>query len=81
MWLERLSVCFTPSSNEVVDHKSEESADKIAAGRPWRVRDFLSFVQKTYQKGDVADVSQTYPTILCSKSVGDMPGGRGTRVG
>jgi hypothetical protein len=44
VWLERLSIYFTPSSNEIVDHKSKESADKIAAGRPWRVRDFLSFV-------------------------------------
>jgi hypothetical protein len=61
VWLERLSVCFAPSSNEIVDHKSKESADKTAAGRPWRVRDFLSFVQKTHEKGDVADVSQTHP--------------------
>jgi hypothetical protein len=58
VWLERLSVHFTPSSNETVDHKSKESADKIAAVRPWRVRDFLSFVWKTHQKGDV---SQTHP--------------------
>jgi hypothetical protein len=70
-WLERLSICFAPSSNGTVDHKSKESADKIAAGGPWRVRDFLSFVQKTYQKGDVADVSQTCPIMsFAQKALG-----------
>jgi hypothetical protein len=47
----------------MVGLKSNESADGEAAGSPWRVRDFLSFVQKTYQKRDVADVSQIYPII------------------
>jgi hypothetical protein len=71
VWLERFSVCFAPSSNEIVDHKSEESADKIAAGGPWRVRDFLSFVQKTHQKGDVADVSQICPIMsFAQKALG-----------
>jgi hypothetical protein len=69
VWLQRLSNYFTPSSNEIVDHKSSESADKIVAGRPWRVRDFLSFVQKTYQERDVADVSQIYPIISFAQKV------------
>jgi hypothetical protein len=58
-----LSIYFTPSSNEIVDHRSNETADGGAAGRPWRVRDFLSFVQKTYQERDVADASKIYPII------------------
>jgi hypothetical protein len=69
VWLERLSVCFAPSSNETVDHKSNESADKIAAGRPWRARDFLSFEQKTCQKGGVADVSQMHPIMSFAQKV------------
>jgi hypothetical protein len=61
--LVRFSVCFTPFSNEMVSRKSNESADGEAAGGPWRVRDFLSFVWKTYQKRDVADVSQIHPIM------------------
>jgi hypothetical protein len=59
--LVRLSVCFTPSSNEMVSLKSNESANGEATGGPWRARDFLSFVWKTHQKRDVADVSQMHP--------------------
>jgi hypothetical protein len=61
--LVRLSIYFAPSSNEMVSRKSNESADGEAAGGPWRVRDFLSFVWKTYQKRDVADVSQIHPIM------------------
>jgi hypothetical protein len=57
-----MSIYFIPSSKEMVSLKSNESAAGEAAGGPWRVvRDFLSFVWKTYQKRDVADVSQMYP--------------------
>jgi hypothetical protein len=65
--LVRLSIYFTPSSNEMVSLKSNESEAGEAAGGPWRVRDFLSFVWKTYQKRDVADVSQIYPIICRAK--------------
>jgi hypothetical protein len=47
----------------MVVRKSNESADGEAAGGPWQVRDFLSFVWKTHQKRDVADVSQTHPMM------------------
>ena len=47
----------------MVDHGSNESAAAATAGSPWLVRDFWSFVQKTYQERDVADVSQIYPII------------------
>jgi hypothetical protein len=40
MLLERLSVCFTPSSNEVVSLESNESAAGEVAGGPWLARDF-----------------------------------------
>ncbi len=61
MQLVRLSMYFAPSSNEIVDHRSNETADGGAAGGPWRVRDFLSFVQKTRQERDVADASKMHP--------------------
>jgi hypothetical protein len=61
--LVRLSICFAPSSNEMVGLKSNESEAGEAAGGPSRVRDFLSFVWKTHQKRDVADVSQTHPVV------------------
>jgi hypothetical protein len=80
VFLVRLSIYFNPFSNEMVDHKSNESSNGEAAGSPWCIRDLLSFVQKTYQERDVADATPRYPIILCSKLVGDMPGRRGTRL-
>ena len=63
MLLVQLSIYFTKSSNEMGDHKRNESSAGEAAGSPWRVRDLLCFVQKMYQERDVADVSQRYPII------------------
>ena len=62
----------------MVDHGSTESAAAATAGSPWSIRDFWSFVQKTYNERDVSDLSQIYPNIHWSKKLGDMPGGRGT---
>jgi hypothetical protein len=47
----------------MVSLKSNKSATGEAAGGPWRARDFLSFVWKTHQKRDVADVSQMHPIM------------------
>jgi hypothetical protein len=44
----------------MVSLKSNE-ANGEATGGPWRARDFLSFVWKTHQKREVADVSQMHP--------------------
>jgi hypothetical protein len=66
--LVRLSVCFAPSSNEMVSLKSKESADGEAAGGPWRARDILSFVWRTHQKRDVANGSQTCPVMFFAEN-------------
>jgi hypothetical protein len=66
----------------MVSLKSNESAAGEAAGGPWRVRDFLSFVWKTYQKRDVADVSQICPIASFGENWDRTcrAGGRGTRL-
>jgi hypothetical protein len=61
--LARFSIYFAPFSNEMVSRKSNDGAAGEAAGGPWRARDFLSFVWKTHQKRDVADVSQMHPMM------------------